>query len=362
MYRVVESKDKVFTITDSLTEKQFIELKQNNELISKINSNIKYIELLKEEYEEYISTIKDKKSKDTKIIRSINNFCGGYKSFIDRWETYFKRESSQELIDYFKLTVSEIYDRCFEYRFIYNLRNYAQHAGTPVSRITVSLEKESEIMIGKEAFIASHKGMQTKFKKELNRIQIDEINIHSAIMVVYKELQAMHEKFIKKIIQSTDGVIYSADYVRKFNQKYNKCAGELLIISQKSADEMIEKGLNSETTTFNPYFINHLLALEILKGAMFKFAFKGKCIGERNGFPMMYPTSHVLQMPKFHSGKEYVMYENVQWRRITKQIGLSWKDGYDRLFEAYMPMGLSMKVYNKANDSLKEEGKKLFKK
>lgn len=360
MYRVLEyveridGNEKEFNLTDSLSEKDYEILRSHNRDILKIESRTEYLKLLNEEYEEYTSVIDNKNSTITQIIRAINNYFSGYKGFLDRWETYIKRELPDEISTYFKLLGNEIYDRCFEYRFIYNLRNYAQHAGNPVSRIYRSIDNDTEVFLNKESFISSHKKMQASFRKELQRIHLDEIDIHASIIVVQKELESMQNKLIMKIVESTEGIIYSANYIREFYEKYSKYEGHLSIITQQNFDTLIS---GTGTATLNPYPINHKMAIEILKGASFKFKFKGRYVGEGDWFPVMHPTDNALQIPKFHSGIESVTYENIKWERIMKRIKVSWAGDYDRLFEVYMPSGLSMEDYKEVIRSLEEQEK-----
>ncbi|XKK20389.1 hypothetical protein HFP67_02400 [Bacillus sp. CB102A.1] len=284
MYKIVESVNNEMRITTSITEEEFNELKKISEPIWEIYGKIRFFDLIKEEYDEYISVIKDQKSTTTKVVRAINNYLSSYKAFLDRWETFFKRHGSQGLIDYFKVSVSEVYDNFFEYRFIYNLRNYAQHAGIPISRISNALDKDIEISIKKETFINSHSGMQSKFRKELQQLQFEEIDIDNAIKVVHKELEKIHNKFIGKFIESIEDCLYSANYIRKFYKKYNKYGGELSVISQGSVDAMVAMSKEPGTTTINPYLVHSKMALFILSSAKIVFKFKGKLIGKSKDF------------------------------------------------------------------------------
>ncbi|MDZ5610135.1 hypothetical protein U2I54_24605 [Bacillus pseudomycoides] len=360
MYKIVESINKEMRITKSITEEEFNELKRNSEPIWEIDGKIRFFDLIKEEYDEYILVIEDQKSKTTKVVRAINNYLSSYKAFLDRWETFFKRHGSQELIDYFKTSLSEVYDNCFEYRFIYNLRNYAQHAGIPISRISTALDKDIEITINKETFINSHSGMQSKFRRELNRLQFEEIDIDNAIKVVHKELEEIHNKFIVKFIASIEDSLYSASYVTEFYKKYNKCGGELSIISQENVDSIVAMSKEPGTATINPYIVPSKIALLILSGAKIVFKFKGKLIGKSHSFPELLKSKNVLEMPKFTSGSRYVEYQEITWVKIQETTGTVWTDGYDRLFTIYMPAGIEEKFYNKMIDSLRQEGEKMF--
>ncbi|MFB6730318.1 hypothetical protein ACFCVW_17525, partial [Bacillus mobilis] len=360
MYRIVESVDKELNITGSITEEEFNDLKRISEPIWKIQGNVRFFDLIKEEYDEYILVMGDRKSKSTKIVRAINNYLSSYKAFLDRWETFIKRHGSPEFIDYFKGSVSTVYDNYFEYRFIYNLRNYAQHAGFPISTINFAIDKPRTIKIEKETFINSHSGMQSKFKKELNRLQSEDIDIDNAIKVVHKELEKIHNKLIGKLIESLEDSLYSANYIKEFYKKHSKYNGALSIISQENSEAIVAMSKEPGTVTINPYPVPFDIALLILSGAKIVFKFKGEFIGKSQGFPELLVSKNVLEMPKFKSGSRYVEYQNITWVKIQETSGLVWRDGYNRLFSIYMPDGLEDKFYKKIIDSLEQEKEKMF--
>ncbi|WP_226639854.1 hypothetical protein [Bacillus tropicus] len=59
MYRIVESVDKELNITGSITEEEFNDLKRISEPIWKIQGNVRFFDLIKEEYDEYILVMGD---------------------------------------------------------------------------------------------------------------------------------------------------------------------------------------------------------------------------------------------------------------------------------------------------------------
>lgn len=357
MYQIIEFKDKKFNLTDMISESEYRIIEKNNDLLSKIMINVKYIDALKEEYKEYLSVIKDKKSTSIKIIRAINNYCSSYRAFLDKWGKYFKRENSKELDEYFKTTVKGVYDSCFEYRFIYNLRNYSQHVGDPVSRITRFVDIDTEVTIKVKTFVSSHSKMQAGFRKELQKIEIDEIDINVSIKIVQKQLEIIHEKLINKIIESTQRLLYSANYIKEFYSKYSKYDGKISIISQKSADEMIEISKRSNQFIYKPYLINHDLAFMILKKSILRFNFKGKYGGEGEKFPEVLKTKNALEIPVFYSGKQYVIYKDIEWTKILEITSLIGGNDYDEIFEVYMPSGLGEDVYKKVINFFEGERK-----
>lgn len=355
MYRITEYKDKELHITSALSEEIYYEFSQYSEPINKVKETLVIFDILKEEYNDYLKVIGDRKSASIKIIRSINNYLSSYKGFLDRWETYFKREGDNELIEYFKKTVSAVYDRSFEYRFIYNLRNFAQHVDSPISNITFSLDKETVIKMNVEVFINSHSGMQSKFKRELLASKLEEIDVNRAIVTVHNELINIHVQLMNKLLDCTEDILSSASYIVEFYKRHSKYNGDLAIIPQNSVDSIVEISIRPGTANLEQDIVEYNWALVILKSANMKFKFIGKNVGKLNGFPKLIKPDSILEIPKYYTGSKIVEYKGIKWISITKATNLVTKDGYDRLYEVYMPTGLDLAVYQEKINALKEE-------
>lgn len=73
------------------------------------------------------------------VDRHLLNILTGMRTFLDHSGTRLSRvygNASKELAS-FKQACSAEYDNYFSYRFLYNLRNYAQHCGLPVGSIDI---------------------------------------------------------------------------------------------------------------------------------------------------------------------------------------------------------------------------------
>jgi hypothetical protein len=85
-----------------------------------------------------------------KMILSINrhllNLLSSFRTFLDHTETYLKRRhgSSSERAVAFKLTTSAAFDSSFSYRFLSQLRNYVQHCGMPVGKMSIHIDFDEE--------------------------------------------------------------------------------------------------------------------------------------------------------------------------------------------------------------------------
>lgn len=66
----------------------------------------------------------------------------------------------------FKKMISDIYDKNFTYRLIYNLRNYAQHVNMFGVDI-LNINGKNELVLNLDVFINNHKKLQKKVREEL---------------------------------------------------------------------------------------------------------------------------------------------------------------------------------------------------
>jgi hypothetical protein len=73
------------------------------------------------------------------INRVLLNFLSAFRTLLDHMEYILKKEYGNESENFkkFKKICSEQYDKYFSYRFLYKLRNYAQHCGMPVGSLTI---------------------------------------------------------------------------------------------------------------------------------------------------------------------------------------------------------------------------------
>ncbi|RZI54630.1 MAG: hypothetical protein EOP12_01885 [Pseudomonas sp.] len=79
-------------------------------------------------------------SRSTKleINRHFLNFLATARQFLDHTETRLKRQYSEtpEVFQLFRKRTSRAFDNVFAYRFMYKLRNYSQHCGSPIGHVT----------------------------------------------------------------------------------------------------------------------------------------------------------------------------------------------------------------------------------
>jgi len=74
------------------------------------------------------------------LNRLLLNLLSSVRMYLDHHETYLARKYGEESDRYktYKAACSKEYDGNFSYRFLYKLRNYAQHCGLPIGSISLS--------------------------------------------------------------------------------------------------------------------------------------------------------------------------------------------------------------------------------
>ncbi len=358
---VIENNSGNFEILSQLTEKQKHSLLIDCNKLDSLLKEFNFVEEVNDTYKEYLECLGDKDISTKKLVRYINNYLSSYKGFIDRWETYLKRNKDESFIQFFKEALSAIYEKYFEYRFLYNLRNYAQHSGTPVSKVSNSITDGIRVTLEKGKFIDNHTGMQPKFKKELDTISLDELDVDNTIKVVHKQLLELHNVLCNRELNSlNDEYLIASVNVLNFYREYSKNQGELAL-TDLDIEEIRKMSLEPGQITLNLSKIPRLLAKTIISGAYIKFKFKGRNIGPSNGFPIVHIPKTALEISKFQTGREYVKSRGITWIRVVESTGLKYRDGYDRYFSVYFPQGLTMKEYEEKAEMFNGEMEKLFK-
>ena len=76
---------------------------------------------------------------DFGVNRHLLNFLGTMRFFLDHTETRLKRHhgAKNAALTAFKARAAQAYDNEFAYRFMYKLRNYAQHCAMPIGHVQI---------------------------------------------------------------------------------------------------------------------------------------------------------------------------------------------------------------------------------
>lgn len=144
------------------------------------------------------------------LNRYILNLLSAIRTFLDHKETMLKRiysDSSDEL-KYFQSETQTAYEKNFEYRFVYKLRNYAQHCGLPISGPEISsfLNEDKKINHGFRLYFDKTKLLKsynwgTKVKADLSA-QPAKFEVLPIFECVYQILSTLNKGINKKIIKN----------------------------------------------------------------------------------------------------------------------------------------------------------------
>jgi hypothetical protein len=162
---LIKDNEQEITISQSITQQEFEEIDYNIKVLEKYSSNqelysiflINFLEL-SDYFQIAVNGLVskqiymlDNRMADFKLIyrnsnRLLLNLLASGRTLLDHTETYLKRKygSNSEEANQFKTYVSKIYDNNFAYRFVYKLRNFAQHCELPISSISYSIKSLPE--------------------------------------------------------------------------------------------------------------------------------------------------------------------------------------------------------------------------
>jgi hypothetical protein len=144
------------------------------------------------------------------LNRLILNFLSAVRTYLDHTETRLKREKSKypEEIKFFEVITSYAYDNNFSYRFLYNLRNYAQHCGLPSGNISIkSYENTTGEVINSLTILLVRDQLLEKFdgwkavRKEI-AIRDEHFDIIPLIDSMLMELEGINTKIYDRILSS----------------------------------------------------------------------------------------------------------------------------------------------------------------
>jgi hypothetical protein len=352
---IAEYNNKQLSILKELSDKEEIRIKSAtkrlNELLI-VNDSFSNLDITFKEYEFCCIFCLDD---DKKIVIAINNYLGHYKCFVDGWETYLKRNKNEILLKEYKEALSAIYDQNFEYRFIYNLRNYTQHCGKPISSCSQSVNNEFELIMDRDIFLAEHTGIQGPFKKELQRSGDPKLDVDKAIRRVHELLIELQNKLLTEMARSDYSFLSAAVQIAKFYNTYNLENGDLYLLNYEEINRIKELNKCQDETELSMFRLPIQLARLVIKGTHIKFEFTGKNIGHSNSFPMLFEPKYKASFLKFKTGKQSVISKGIKWIRVVSSTGWVQNGSYDEYFAVYIPEGLTIDEYSNLAEKFEKE-------
>lgn len=173
------------------------------------------------------------------VNRLLLNYLSSVRTFLDHSETLLKRKfgsESDQFSDYKRVT-ADIYDNSFPYRFLYKLRNYAQHVGLPIQNIAFSSEYQREDNLIKGT-------LNVSFNKEKLLSEFQKWGtVESDLKAIKGELGVM-----PIMLEMTHGI-------RLIEKNIERICGSNLLIAANFITELVSGTLDNEGEVFIAYDI-----------------------------------------------------------------------------------------------------------
>ena len=153
----------------------------------------------------------DEKPIDININRYFLNLLSSFRSYLDHMDKKLSNRfgKNSQLRSNFKQYCSEEYDGNFSYRFLYGIRNYAQHRGFPINHINLGQRPSSSDPNRAEYYLNIHISrneilMDHDWKKLTNEIEKlpEFIDVDSHTFSFMKSLKNIHIKIINDLFQT----------------------------------------------------------------------------------------------------------------------------------------------------------------
>lgn len=345
LYRVLEIKKNEFTFKETLSTKENKHIREASEKVNSIFKETDFYEQIELAYNDYLLWADE--SDPNKIVRIINSYLSAYREFIDGWEAFLKREKGEKTINFWQDAVRKVYDDHFEYRFIYNLRNYVQHVhGKPFTNLSRSLEGHI-IFLDKKSFLENHKNMQPSFAKELKDNSFENINVHQAIVKTHEQLIELQKQIFNFILtfEHVDFALLKAAYdVLTFYNEHNNKEDTLSLT--KSVSKKFFQNPN-EDFTISRFEIPVGFARVIANAYRLNFELEGTIVGYS-------PTLPFEHNKEIYIGKERALYEEMIWiRLIQEETRNRLHEKPDKYYTKYMVDVFTMNEYEEIINRLK---------
>jgi hypothetical protein len=170
------------------------------------------------------------------VNRRLLNYLSSVRTFLDHSETNLKRRYGRdsERVKHFKKACSEAYNDNFSYRFLYALRNYAQHCGMPVGQLTLHSEETNSkqvlhslvVKFDRDELLGRYDKWGSQLKNEIQKLPSTfEINPHVAEM-----MKCIEKIFLMLTEDDLPNLVKSAEYVQQFMAQTKSMPGTPCIL------------------------------------------------------------------------------------------------------------------------------------
>ena len=197
------------------------------------------------------------------INRKFINFASMFKTYLDYYEVQVKQiygVESKELKE-FKKKCSKIFDKHFEYRFLYNLRHYCVHYKLPITKVSQNIDDKRRIFYIEKKRLKEWKGWKPIIKSDIQNLNED-IDIKLFITKIEKILNDLNRDISYYNTSEVLGAI-------KIMKRYVKTSETPYIVNQIKDKE--GKSNFEIKNMMDDYFLatNNILKLDIISCAVY---------------------------------------------------------------------------------------------
>lgn len=176
--------------------------------------------------------------------RLILNLLSSMRTYLDHIETRLKREFGSKSEEYllFKTETASAFDTFFEYRFLYKLRNYAQHCGLPAGSAEITAYQNSELIhrdkmnvfFSRDKLLSQYDDWGSLVKEEL-KLMPESFDVLPFVQKIFELLRAINEKINFKIRQQ---YIEDARFLLNILPRLAHLVGKPCLIKMEGIEEI----------------------------------------------------------------------------------------------------------------------------
>ncbi|MDZ5784468.1 hypothetical protein [Marinococcus luteus] len=252
--------------------------------------------------------------------RYVINYISAVSEFVEKWEKYSKRKSERnennKLAEHWKERITNLYDNSFEYRFLYNLRNYTQHGGSAITGTNSSVSGDY-LYMKREMFLNDFK-VQKVLREDLEAMEDKNIVVNTAIDKVHKELEEFQNAMATKDLEEEDNsgdsqkILLSSIWVLEFYNN-NQIGYGKLMLDLNDSQEKVNQG--EESFQFQFREIPYEYAKGLVRSAYIDFYLKGNEFFNSSNIP--YEDNG-----KIYQGAKVFKANGVEWEKIKEIVNI----------------------------------------
>src|SRR5690625_1260221 len=312
-YRQSSNESTIIFKKNRLTNAEAIKLKEDIEIVNKLSPILGRIKDLRKSYERF-KEWEEEKNKEIDEESVVREYIIKTVQFIEQWESYVKREYNQIQSEFIK-EKRNLYEKSFEYRLIYNLRNMILHTHQlPYTQVVKSIESPHLIWLEQDYLIKVHTGIQPSFKKELENLDSEGFDLVQIINNSFPMLEKFHELISLLLIkeQPTSSLTGASYRIIKFYNQHQEKDGTLGITNDEVDINEVNKPEYRQTFNFTyiPYNYAYFAALS----SSLQLRLIGK-LGQETTSEFPVEKDGVI-----YKGNDKVKYLEANWHKVGEQV------------------------------------------